>query len=502
MTTIHNAYCATVGISPPRIDDAKASPDANYYSLLIIALLERGAPMTLAEAAARFAAAGVTSSTNEALSALKRCKPARAPIYRDGDSYALDPHDDEVDFWLFRLGLRPARSAPLSVAPKAAPLPSVDKPLTVATLDEAWREGVPNSWSAQRVAVAVLDAHPSPMSSEDVIAFVSARSRWSPLRPESGQFWRSRAIVVREDGVWELNRTHEVVRSAREAVRNRVSDIRRWAAMRPDTVAMEAHRQRIERERTAHARELAALRRVLVHAFPATRPRAVALVDVGAREVTTFLGDEITPALQRLREYDIIGAVSVRALLRELDVDPGECRLAELGPPQKTLQLNRRGRTLKITTALLVQGSCGISRPFGDERTMHEYLRNGAHTKLRRRLEADAKSLYALYQYGRLHGCVRLRWGFLDEMLPAPWIHRDESTLYHLLKDAHERQLELEVVVGNAPGWADPWARARRAFVATDGWHSPSLLADEQGYEIPRADVQLARVLDEPRENA
>jgi hypothetical protein len=264
---------------------------------------------------------------------------------------------------------------------------------------------------------------------------------------------------------------------------------------------MEAHQQRIERERTAHARELAAMQRVLVHAFPATRPRAVALVDVGAREVTTFLGDEIRPALQRLSEYDIIGAVGVRALLRELGVDPGERRLAELGPPQKTLQLNRRGRTLRITTALLVQGSCGIGRPFGDERTMREYLRSGAHTKLRRRLEADAKSFYAMYQYGRLHGCVRLRWGFLDEMLPAPWVHRDESTLYHLLKDAHERRLPLEVVAGNAPGWADPWARARRAFVATDAWHSPSLLADEQGYEIPRADVQLARLLEGPREH-
>jgi len=502
VTTTSNAYCAALGISPPRIEEAKSSPDANYYSLLIIALLERGAPMTLEDAAARFATAGVTSNAEEALAALKRCKPARAPIYRDGDFYALDPHDDEVDFWLFRLGLRRPRSAPLrAVSNCSEPLPSADQPVTIAALEEAWKEGVPSAWSAQRVAVAVLDAHQSPMSGDDVIAFVSARSRWSALRPESAQFWRSGAIVVREDGVWELDRNHEVVRSTREAVRKRVSDVRRWAAMRPDTVAMEAHRQRIERERDAHAHELAAMRRVLVHASPATRPRAIALVDVGARKVTTFLADEITPALQRLSEYDIIGAVNVRALLRELGVAPGTRRLAELGPPQKTRQLNRRGRTLTITTALLVQGSCGISRPFGDEPTMREYFRSGAHSRLRRRLEADAKSLYALYQYGRLHGCVRLRWGFLDEMLPAPWVHRDESTLYHLLKEAHERQVALEVVVGSAPGWADPWARARRAFAATDAWHSPSLLADEQGYEIPRADVQSARLLDGPREN-
>jgi hypothetical protein len=502
VTTTSNAYCDALGIRPPRIEDAKSSSDANYYSLLIVALLEGGRPMTLEAVASRFAAAGVTSSADEALAALKRCKPARAPVYRDGDFYALDPHDDEVDFWLFRLGLRPPRSAPLrAVSNLSSPLPSADQPVTVAALEEAWREGLPSAWSAQRVAVAVLDAHQSPLSGHAVMAFVSARSRWSPLRPESVQFWRSGAIVVREDGVWELDRNHDVVRSTREAVRKRVSDVRRWAAMRPDTVAMEAHRQRIERERTAHAHELSAMRRVLVHAFPATRTRAVALVDVGAREVTTFLDDEIAPALQRLNEYDIIGAVNVRGLLRELGVDHGTRRLAEIGPPQKTLQLNRRGRTLKITTALLVQGSCRFSRPFGDEAAMREYLRSGAHTRLRRRLEADAKSLYALYQYGRLHGCVRLRWGFVDEMLPAPWVHRDESTLYHLLKEAHERQVALEVVVGSAPGWADPWARARRAFVATDAWYSPSLLADEQGYEIPRADVQLARLLDPPRQD-
>jgi hypothetical protein len=40
-------------------------------------------------------------------------------------------NDDEADFWLFRLGLRPARSAPLRAAPSSsAPLPSTDQLLT------------------------------------------------------------------------------------------------------------------------------------------------------------------------------------------------------------------------------------------------------------------------------------------------------------------------------------------------------------------------------------
>jgi len=501
VTTSSNTYCEILGIRAPRVEDAKSSRDANYYSLLLVALLERGEPMTLEEAAARLAAAGVAATPGHALASLKHCKPARAPIYRDGDRYALDPHDDEVSFWLFRLGLRPPRVAPLTVVRSAPdPLPSPDHQLTVANLSEAWHDGVPNTWSAQRVAVAVLDAHGAAMSPAEVLAFVGARSQWTLLRAESAQYWRSGAAVrVRDDGRWELDREHSAVRSAREAVRERITVSRRWAGIRPDPAAIEANRRRIEREREAHADQLARMRRVLIHAFPPARPEALVLIDVEGHEITTFVGDQIVRAIDRLAGYEIIGAVGVRALLRTLNVDPGERRLAELGPPQKTRQLNHRGRTLTITSTLLVQGSCGISRPFGDERTLRDYLRDGANTKLRRRLEADAKSLFALYQYGRLHGCVRLRWGFLDEMLPAPWVHRDESTLYNLLKDAHQRGLPLEVVVGSAPGWTDPWSRAQRAYVATDAWHTPSLLADEQGYEIPRAEVQMARFLDGPR---
>lgn len=206
------------------------------------------------------------------------------------------------------------------------------------------------------------------------------------------------------------------MRSAREAVRARIDLLRKWASQRPDPVALAAHQKRLERERAAHAVQLAALRRVLVHAFPAARPEAAAVVDVGERTIETLVDVELSGLGERLAPYQVIGAVGVRALLRALGVEPGERRLHELGPPQKTIQLNQRGRTLAITTTLLAQGSCGIGRPFGDPRTLREYLGSGAHTKFRRRLEADAKSLYALYQCGRLHGAVRLRWGFLDEI--------------------------------------------------------------------------------------
>ena len=492
-----NPYCAALGIPVPRVETACSSPDANYYSLLLVALLERGAPLTLEEAAVRFEEAGVAPAP-EALASLKRCKPVRPPIYRDGDQYSLDPHDDEADLWAFRLGLRPARAASFPVVRlDSGPPRTLDQSLTVLELDEAWREGIPNSWSAQRIAVAVLDAHDTAMFPADVLAFVGRRSQAHLLRMDSAQYWpHGAAVRIRDDGRWEIDRANDAMRSARIAVRDRTAVVRRWAEMRPDPAVIKANQQRLEREREAHDEELARMRRVLIHAYPAAQPEAVVLVDVAERAITTFVEAEIAQAIHRLSVYEIIGAIDVRRLFRKLNIDPGERRLAELGPPQKTRQLNRRRRTLTITPTLLVQGSCGIGRPFGDERTVRSYLQRGEHTKLRRRLEADAKSLFALYQYGRLHGAVRLRWGFLDEMLPAPWVHRDEPMLHQLLKEAYTRGLSLDVVVGSAPGWTDPWSRVQRAFPVTDAWGWPSRLVDEQGHEILRADVQLARFSD------
>jgi len=59
VTSSTNPYCAALGIPVPRIEDARSSPDANDYGLLLVALLERGGPLTLEEVASRFEEAGV-----------------------------------------------------------------------------------------------------------------------------------------------------------------------------------------------------------------------------------------------------------------------------------------------------------------------------------------------------------------------------------------------------------------------------------------------------------
>ncbi len=487
-------YCETLGIDVPSLEHVKDHKEARTYSLLIVALLEHGRAMTLAEVAKRFDEAGVAPA-EDALLSLKRCRPARAPVYRDGDDYGLDPHDDELEFWTFRLGLRPPRATGLRIVP--APLAGVELPLTVAELDEAWRDQDLNGWSAQRLALAILEAHGRAMTPQAVVAFADEYDQLNKLDTDSSQYWRrDAAIDVREDGLWELRPGSGALISARRAVRNRIEVVRRLAAKRPDPVVLDVNRRAADRRRAACAAELAGLRRVLVHAFPAKEPEAVVLLDVGAHELTTFLGDDLERAREQLAAYDLIGAVDVRALMRALGFDVGERRLSELGPPQKSVSLNKRGRTLKLTTAMFIQGSCGIGRPLGDAKKLREYLREGRTTRLIRRLEADVKSLYALYEYGRLHGAVRLRWGFLDEMISVPWGHHDEQRLYHLMDRAHAEDRSLEVVVGTAPGWSEPWARAQRCRAEQDLHGYGLQLVDEDGFVVERHEVQRARLID------
>lgn len=497
------SYGEILNVTNPSLEAVKHHPEANTYALLIVALIERGGPMTLAEVAARFEEAGIAPA-DEALASLKRCRPARAPVYREGDAYCLDPHDMTAGLWAFRLGLRPPKVARTEVVrPEPPSLPGPDVRLTPAELDQAWKDAaIRNTFSARKTALAVLDAHGGPMKPEDVVAAVAARTQWHGLTADSAKFKQHGSpIAVDAEGRWAIAPGGgEALLAARSAVRERLAAEWKYEHARPDPEALAADRRAYEARREARRAELAKLRHVLVYGFPPAKPAALALLDVEAHTIDTFIGDQIAGARGRLADYDIIAGLEVRALLRGIGLDPADLRLADLGPPQKSKQLNKSGRTLKITAELLIRGSCGISRPF-DPDGLRKHLAANDMSKVRRRLEADVKSLYALFQYGRLHGAVRLRWGFLDERLPAPWVDFDALTLGGLMRQAHAHDIPLEVVVGGAPGWADPWSRAFEAHVVEGDAEWDLYLVDDMGFAIPEAEVQLAR-LAAPRDGA
>ncbi len=485
-----NAWCRILGIDPPNLEQVASHREAIPFSLLIVALLERGEPMTLQAVAARFAAAGIMDEARALLS-LKRCKPGRAPIYRDEDRYHLDPYDSELALWVFRLDLSRPRP-PVVEVPKAVPppLPGPEVPLTPSELDVAWKGISLFVWSQQRVALALIDAGGGPLLPREAVAAVERRTQWHPLREDTPSFTRrGSAVRVLDDGRWAIaDGATAALRAARTAVRERVELARRYA--RTDAATSQAAAAASERRRSASEAKLAALSRAILVAFPPRKPEAVALLSVGERTIRTFVGAELAQLPSALASFDVLGAVDVRGVLRALGVDTAERRLAELGPPQKTIQLS--DYALKLTTAMLVQGSCGIRQPFGVEGTLAASLKAGDMPKLRRRLESDAKSLCALYEYGRLHGTARLRWRGFDEQIPVPWTHFDETRMYGLKVAAKEHDLGMEVVVGAAPGWEEPWDGARSVTVMEDtkGW---LWLVDEHGRVLDDADVQRAR---------
>jgi hypothetical protein len=487
---MHNRYCDALGIPVPDLAAVvvRGDRDLNTYGWLILTLLEWGCPMTLREVAERLAQLGLGRAEDLDLS-LRRCKPARDPVYREGDIYALDCQSPEMRSWVFRLNLRPRPPQPSP--PPAVPLKGDEDPLTVDELKEAWRDAILSSVSAQRLAGAVLDAHGGPMAPAEVVAFIAGLTSHHQLTEGAAAYWRRGALIqVDEAGRWVLQAGHPDLRSARRAVRERLARVRAHPRTSPEVA--EAMHERWQLERAARAAELARLRRVIVHAFPAAQPAAVVVLDVGERRIETFFGVEMRRTREEIARADIVAGLGVRALLRALGVE-GK-RVHELGPPQKRKTLNRSGRTLKITAALLIQGSCGISRPLGEESRLQEYLSRGDVTRLRRRLEADAKSLYALYQYARLHGGMRLHWGFLDEWIRAPWVDFDEPGLGHLKQESHAQGVALEVVVGSAPGWEDPWSRVCRCRVVRSTRWAGLDIVDEDGLPVDEGLIQAARL--------
>jgi hypothetical protein len=492
-----NPYCQVLGITVPTLESVKDHTEASTYTLLIVALLEHGAPMTLAEVAKRFERAGIAPAES-AVRSLSRCRPARSPVYRDGDQYSLDPYDDETDLWAFRLGLRGPKFPRLTIAkPQAAPdvLPGLDQPLTVAELDEAWTHTSLHNWSSQRLAVCVLDAHDGgPLTPNEVISFVHQWSSSVRLKPGSASRWhRKSAVQVRDDGSWEMAQGHDAVTSARNEVRGRIERIRQMQHVPPDPREMAAHTRRCERKRQLHADELAAMSRVLAYAWPSADPQAIVLIDVNLRQIQTHFADDFDTVRLRIDAYDIVAAESVRGLLRMLGMDSGVRRLAELGPSQQTIKSGSYGRPLKITTELLVRSSCDIDRPFVSDAQLHKLARAGERDALTERLESNAKSMFALYQYGRLHRWVRVRWRSLDEAITAPWVHRDEDGLHRIIRGAYEAGAAVDAVIGRSPDWDDPWAGARECRVHQFDEYDLRLVADNV-FVVFDWDVQAVRV--------
>lgn len=484
---VKNIYCQVLGIEVPSLAKVKDHREAITYSLLLVALLEAGEPQTLEQVAERFAAAGV-APYDRALKSLKRCRPGRPPVHRNGDLYALDPHNDELDLWAFRLGLRPPkvqRPAPepeIEAEPK--PLPGPEVPVTLEELEEAFAAASLPGWSDQRLAILLMEASGETLdrqrAAELLSRWVSTHGRFSWWRR-----WTNGAVLENEDGQWFWNdRQSSQVIKARKALRQRLAKVRQGPArQRPSAAEWAAMTAENETRDAAERQELESLRRCLLFAFPHRDPGAVLRLDVASREMRCFMARDFADAKADIESYDWIGALEVFALVDTLHLEVGARHLADLGPPQKTLAVYETGKPLQLSAELMIRSCSNLSQPLGDEKRMRQFLREGKEAHLRNQMVKAMTGLFTLYTYCKTHGTARIRRGHVDERLRVPWVHHVEETLHKLKARAFEQGLEIEVDIGPHASLTKPWRHTARLAVAQlgrwryglrwiDGWHA------------------------------
>lgn len=498
--TMGNRYCERVGLtSVPRVEDVLSRNEVNLFHLMVVALLERGGPMAVEEIAERLTGAGSVAGSGDMALSLKRAWHGREPVFRGPDGrLGLNLSSSELDRMVWHAGLRPPRFQ----APAPPPEPELagdDVPLSEEELVAAFRDRSLYGFSAHRQAAAVLDVHARQMTVEEVEGVLAGMTGYRyQFGVDRVRFWRSTLVSLDESGRLSLDRGSPDLGTMRQAVRKLARPALIQHARHEQWARVHQEREvELAEERRRQAWEAARLRRAVLRAVPeAEAPQAISVLDTGSRSIRTFVGSELASAAGVLAEFDLLVGLHVRETIHALGLDPDRWRLVDLKPPQKSRRINRRGRTLEITPELLISSTTGISRPLGDPVKVAQYLAEGEKGKLARRLESDVKALHAFYLYGVLHGCIRLRWGFLDEMLSADWALPGEPHLHEILREAKGAGAPVDLVVGSAPGWTDPWSRARRgAVLELEPWQVTVRL-DGEVWRLDLRDIQAVRVGD------
>lgn len=467
-----NVYCEVLGIDVPQLENVVDHRDANTFSLLIVALLEAGKPLDLATVAQRIAKAKHADPA-QVLKSLQRCRPARPPVVRSGDLYVLDPHHDEADFWTYVLGLREARVPRLRLVPTAdeleLPRPP-DERLTIQELEIAWKEAWLTNSSHVSLAAAVLDAHDQPLSPDEISGFLDgcdAHHRFSV----NETYVKSKAFKLQVDAQqrWSLPEGYPHLASVRAAVRKRVRTQLDQQDRYPSKAEREARAKIAEKKKERRVEELSRLRRAIVHAWPLDAPKVTVVIDVATREIQTFRPDNMNESLSHLEPFDLFAGSEIHRVLTGLGFDPETRRISDLGPPQKSARFSEHGKVHPITLDLVIRGSCLLKKATSPHAKLDELAHKNQLPELERRLVSDAKALHALYEFGRLHGHVRVTYRNHEIWIPAPWSDREDRRAFRIFEEANEREICVEAVIGTAIDWDDPWKDSVLTIPIFDG---------------------------------
>ncbi len=491
----NNRIFEALKVAPYTLDGFYPPREPSLFHWMVLVLVENGEPMPLDAIVRRLTGLEVEANTGDLGYSLRKAWHGLKPVYRDANGlFGLELDAGHVGYIVRASGIikEPERPAPpLTPSPT---IPGSEQPISEEEMEALCEGGVCTSISTLRATAGLLEALGRSLSIGEVNAWFGARLNYGtfPLRLHGIRAWRSDLVRLESDETLVLNPESEGVPAMRCAIHAYVHPALLRKAQRCEWATQQVARdEELATQRRRQAEVAGTLRRAILHLAPSGLEPAVGVVlDVEARTFTTFLAGQ-RPDARCFAGFDVLIGVDIRNALLALGVDPTPFRLVDLGPPQKTKTLNKAGRKLLITTELLMKGSVGLS--LGDPARLARYIQEGDDRHLAARLQADAKALHAYYNYGRLHGYVRLRWGFIDESISAGWALPGEDSLHNILGQAEKEGRCVEVVVGSAPGWEDPWSRLQVGVVSRSGQWGPYSV-QVSGRIFSGEDIQAARL--------
>ena len=495
-----NLYRARLGLPVPDLDTALTHPEVKVAHLMALAVLEAGGPLSLEAIAERIGRLALPPRLAAAChpASLRKAWHGQSPLVRDpvDSRFSLDLLAHRELRYIAYLA-DPLRAPAARARPEEFRQPPDSEPLSQIEVDAAFRDRTLYSYSSIRRAAAVLEASGGgPLSLEEINRRLAAPgSRGAGIDERAITLWQSDLVGLGPDGMLRLNPASPDTAAFRR-------DVRRMACarlrQRAEAEAARAWRAEHEVVRADEDRrdmdEARRARRALVHIVAVDGlPRAAAVIDAKAREQRLFIGNAVSELPAHLDAFDFLAGVNLRPSLRSIGLDPDRWWLAELRPTQRTLRPSERG-AVAVSLPAMVQATTGRRRVPADASAWTPLVAARSTTNLAARLEEEAQALFALYEYGALHGGVRVRRRPGDRLLPVAWSLRGDADFEAFVSASTRHWLPVEIVVGPSTVLADPWSAAATVTIVERDRDVLFVREGDEVRAIDPADIRAIRL--------
>jgi hypothetical protein len=495
-----NRYCRRLRLAVPDLDTAVRSSDVTIAQLMALAVLEAGGPLTLEAIAERLGRLALPPRLQAAghLASLRKAWHGQPPLVRDaaGRLFYLDllSHHDirYLAYVAGCFGVPFARPEPAVFQP-----PPDSVPLSQAEVQAAFHDRTLYGWSSVRRAAAMLEAGAGgPQSLDALNAGLTALSdHGAGIDERALRSWKSDLVSTGPDGLLHLNAASRDLPALRRAIRKMAAPRLRQQAETERSGAWRAERKVVRDEEEQHAMaEARRARRALVHIVTVDGlPRAAAVIDGATGAQRLFLDASMEDLPAHLDGFDFLAGVDIRASLRAVGVDPDRWWLAELRPTQRTFRPPDR-RPVAVRLSSIVHATTGVGGVPADVAVWKRLLAGRSKSPAAGRLGAEAQALFALYQFGALHGGVRVRRRPDERLLPVSWSLSGDPDFEAFVKASIRRWVPVDIVVGPATGLAEPWAGARTVTIVERDLHMLFVRDGGDVRALDPADVHAIRL--------